>query len=140
MEMEFKGLFKPNPRGFGFVNTDTHGIYVHPRIAKRFFYFDILSGVAESNGDGKWSCVSAKLVEEGARRIAGTIRFENGAPMVVPEISALPELSIPGGAAHRSSGTMKVKRTTPKTHFVCRRMAFSPFRCRYLTLSITISG
>ena len=43
MEMEFKGLFKPNPRGFGFVNTDTHGIYVHPRIAKRFFYFDILT-------------------------------------------------------------------------------------------------
>ena len=94
MEMEFKGLFKPNPRGFGFVNTDTHGIYVHPRIAKRFFYFDILSGVAESNGDGKWSCVSAKLVEEGARRIAGTIRFENGAPMVVPEISALPAFPV----------------------------------------------
>ena len=94
MEMEFQGVFKPNPRGFGFVNTDTHGIYVHPRIAKRFFYFDIVAGVAESSGDEKWSCVSATLVEEGTRRIAGTVRFDNGAPWVVPEMSVLPAFPV----------------------------------------------
>ena len=97
--MQFTGTFKPHPKGFGFVQTvEGLGIFVAPKIAKRFFHFDVVEVEAEQAEDTRWSASSLTLVEPGMRRIAGTIeQSQDGSYWVVPELSMLPKFPVYAG-------------------------------------------
>lgn len=56
--MQFTGTFKPHPKGFGFVQTAGLGIFVVPKLAKRFFHFDVVQAEAEQAEDERWSAQS----------------------------------------------------------------------------------
>lgn len=96
--MQFTGTFKPHPKGFGFVQTvEGLGIFVAPKLAKRFFHFDVVQAEAEQAEDERWSAQSLTLVEPGMRRIAGTIERHDDALWVVPELSMLPKFPVYAG-------------------------------------------
>ena len=107
--MQFTGTFKPHPKGFGFVQTvEGLGIFVAPKIAKRFFHFDVVQVEAEQAEDDRWSASSLTLVEAGMRRIAGTIERDNGTFWVVPELSMLPKFPVYAGETMLSKHGDKV--------------------------------
>lgn len=97
--MQFTGTFKPHPKGFGFVQTvEGLGIFVAPKLAKRFFHFDVVQVEAEQAEDTRWSASSLTLVEAGMRRIAGTIeKQQDNSYWVVPELSMLPKFPVYAG-------------------------------------------
>lgn len=96
--MQFTGTFKPHPKGFGFVQTtEGLGIFVAPKMAKRFFHFDIVQVEAEQDEQERWSAQALTLVEPGLRRIAGTIERHDDALWVVPELSMLPKFPVYSG-------------------------------------------
>ena len=96
--MQFTGTFKPHPKGFGFVQTvEGLGIFVAPKIAKRFFHFDVVKVDAEQAEDARWSASALTLIEPGMRRIAGTIECQDNTFWVVPELSMLPKFSVYAG-------------------------------------------
>ena len=96
--MQFTGTFKPHPKGFGFVQTvEGLGIFVAPKIAKRFFHFDVVQVDAEQAADDRWSASSLTLIEPGMRRIAGTIEQQDNTFWVVPELSMLPKFPVYAG-------------------------------------------
>lgn len=93
--MQFTGTFKPHTKGFGFVQTvEGVSIFVPPKMARRFFYFDVVEVEAEQDESERWSAQSLNLVEKGMRRIAGTIEHQDNAFWVIPELSMLPRFPV----------------------------------------------
>ena len=107
--MLFTGTFKPHPKGFGFVQTvEGLGIFVAPKIAKRFFHFDVVQVEAEQADDDRWSASALTLIEAGMRRIAGTIERHDDTYWVVPELSMLPKFPVYAGETMASKHGDKV--------------------------------
>lgn len=108
--MQFTGTFKPHPNGFGFVQTaEGLGIFVAPKMAKRFFHFDVVQVEAAQDEQERWSAQSLTLLEPGLRRIAGTIeRQDDGSTWVIPELSMLPKFPVYAGETMASKPGDKV--------------------------------
>lgn len=93
--MQFSGTFKPHPKGFGFVQAvEGPSIFVPPKLARRFFYFDTVQVEAVQDESARWSAQSLTLLEPGARRIAGTVEHHDNAFWVVPELPVLPRFAV----------------------------------------------
>jgi len=90
-----QGIFKPHPKGFGFIqDSQRRSVFVSPSLACNFFYLDTVGFRLEVDQYNRFSAHDLYLVEPGLRTIAGTVEQDSSGLWVVPEVSTLPRFEV----------------------------------------------
>lgn len=89
------GTFKPHPKGFGFINTDTDvTVFVSPRMARGLFFGDQVSCTTTIDDLGRLTAASVTLQASPRRRLAATIVKTHNGLEAMPEWSPVPCIAL----------------------------------------------
>lgn len=90
-----KGIFKPHPKGFGFINADDDvTVFVPPRVARGLFFGDVVSSTTTMDDIGRLTATSVTLLETPRRRLAATIVKTTNGLEAMPEWSPVPCIAL----------------------------------------------